>query len=919
MSRYGAALYGKDYYGEVVNNAFDATPFTAVATSYSTVEVNWRVPGGSWTKQRLIRNSNGTPVSVDDGVTLLTEAFAIGATNTHVVGDTALTSGRFYYYALFVLDTRGIWRLAGADEVLVPKDFGYTDRLFNRLPEIFKTADTEQLGSGALATTSSFLYRFLSVFGNEFDFLRTEYEALRHALDARTISMTLLPALSRQVGMSFEPQLGARAQRRLVANAVHLYGIRGTLPGTRELASTVTGWDCSVRVGYNLALDDLDAGPKGSEGRWHGVDGSAKVTYAARRNNAALPIDLPGYLDITATGGRVDAIIDMDHSVSGDNYGALQYAIPIVQGRTYTTSQYVAGPRDDSSLAARIRITWLDVKGRSLGYDTDGADQILSNIYTARPYLTLTAPLGARYLKAALVITAQSGFIAAHEKLRAVGFMVDESNALRPWQCAREIIVQLRAELINEMVYPQPAPDDTVSRWTSNAGDDTTDGTVFTSTATSSHSNIDAFPGTYRIVNKAGTGYSLSAEVHVATARTARFVMVAYDNNGTSTVHTTSAINVDPATTAVTAQIPPDMFGDNIVIIAFGLRFEGGFGVGDAVSYTRIGVFRSNVAVDYFDGATASQTFDNIWEGLQYASRSYHYTQRVVRTQRLRALLRDFLPTGSCFSLEFAQPVSALYASPAAVEGLDVNTGEPPPPPPVGRSLELLWNVEGNNTNSLGLIWNVESLMVHSDLALEWDTAKKVTADLVLPWNDIDLSGTAGANLDLLWNQLQLTSFGAAPASDTVSGGWSNAPSSTNGWTLNNVSDSNYVYSGTGPVHQTGMYVEIGTDGITRTGSFAIPNVGDTLTLLVQAPGGLRTAVRDVVFYGIFGEQIYHWYNRSADFSTRTDLRLKWNVLAGPHADLSLLWRDLHTVHQDHSEVWNINDTGYAGGYAGGY
>ena len=885
-------------YVDAAGNTFDSTPFTAVAVDYSSVAVTWRRPGGDWSRQRLVRNTTGFPLTVGDGVVLL-DRDSNDTTTSYT--DAGLSSARFFYYALFVLDTNSsAWRLTGEAEVLVPKDYGYTQRLYDRLPEAHKTSDFSELGQPI--DTGSFLYRYLSVFGNALDFIRTEYEALRRVLDARTVSLSLLPSLAAQVGVGFEPQVGGRAQRRLVQNAVHLYGMRGTNPGVRELASVVTGWDSGVRLGYNLALDDCDAGPKGSEGRWCGFDGSASVTYAARRLVTVPDDSITGFFDIQATGGRPDAVVWMCRAPLTEGMRRLQYAIPIVQDRTYTVSEFTASTNGVSnSRASKMQIVWLDVAGVPIGGPVNGFDQITSGVFTARPYLTAVAPPGARYLEARLVFTAQNGMLTAGERFRACGFMVSEDTVVFPWQCAREVIVQLRAEASNDLPHTNPGPMGAPS-WVSDAGLDTVDPTrsfFVGQLTTNTSASVHAFPGGYytagdRIDLAAGQPVFLTAEVGAsAPSRGAAFCVITFGQGGTPTFSVLPSsvvqdIAVGSAFTTVTAQLPPAFFPGNVKQVVFGLVFfsdrnsgtsQPTFSSGETVRYRNIGVFNSETPVDFFDGGVPSPTGDNLWEAAQYASRSYRYTQRTSRSYRLRQLLADFLPAGSCFAFEFAQARQQVIASTASVKGVEVNTGPSTPPGPVGKSVDLVWSQRPFNSAGVMLQWRTLAKPVGVSANLTWNLRKTAGATVTALWVNNSFFTHVAAQRAVVWAVRQTSAFGVAPSVDANKIGWTNTTQSTDSFSLTNVSDGDYVYAGFGPMRQTGTFQETGIDGVVRSGTWAIPNSGGTaVRLFVLAPGGQLSSVRDSVFLGVSGEVIYHWYNRTASFLTPRILALAWNV-----------------------------------------
>jgi hypothetical protein len=95
-----------------------------------------------------------------------------------------------------------------------------------------------------------------------------------------------MPALAANLGLVIEDQIGYTQTRRLLANIVHLYKTKGTLPGIAGITSAVTGWRADVSTGPNLVLlRDLVAQAPASAGLQTGV-----VT-----NNVGEPVPPPNY------------------------------------------------------------------------------------------------------------------------------------------------------------------------------------------------------------------------------------------------------------------------------------------------------------------------------------------------------------------------------------------------------------------------------------------------------------------------------------------------------------------------------------------------------------------------------------------------------------------------------------------------
>lgn len=805
MSRYGINYFGADpatgqatLYGELVQNEFDATPFTVVSNDYAQTLSAWRKPGGAWTRQRLLRNSNGIPSDADDGVLLLDEEFDVAS---RVFTDTELTVGRFYYYALFVFDVHdGIWRIAGHGDVLVAKDFGYSNRLFDRLPEVFKSTDYSSIGEQQDQT--SFLYRYLKILGYQLDHVRNESEVLRGLLDARRVPVDALPALAQQVGVRYEPAIGARAIRRLVTNAVHLWSLKGTMPGVRELSSLVTGYAALVRIGYNLALDDLDAGPVGGPGRWRAQAG-ATVGYRAN-DNTMDGFAGNGAVEVTvAVNGLSQLVLDMNHSGT-DALKRKLYAIPVQAGHGYVLSDYVRSTIVDGSVTAKMRATWLDKRGMSLGEYEEGSVQGTSATnWAARPFLITQAPVGAFYLEAAVVLDYADTFTAG-QKIYTSGFMVDEGTELRPWQCAREIIVSLRAPHQNYAL--NPTGRSTTSDWVGDGS---------TIIGIDHHNADDDAPYfTYFLLNGTSNVRMVKQAVVPAEAGESWFLRAGANATVNETVHlevlqySQGQLVGDPVlvtTGAITGQQWAELTGYYVVpsdgsVDSFKVRVGGSGGtVNHNVLVRDILITKSATDVTYFDGSTPSATQDNLWQGDPDLSISHHYPQRIARESRLRELLADYVPFQHCFTLAFAEALNTYIGGPGAIQNDRLSTTPASSSPSVGRNLDLAWAIGDSNGKSLTIRWDTKLNSVGAELDVEYNELHTVGADLVVRWNTDSLTVTAAHEIGLLWNVDEVVGRIDPLTQQPLPSGWSwsdNPIAAVGSWVLTDPADPNTVISG---------------------------------------------------------------------------------------------------------------------------
>lgn len=152
-SVYGTVYYGGGYYGHPIDagNAtlptFSALPIITDPLGYTSMSISWQIPT-SGKILRLVRSSFGIPVDQNDGLVL----FEQSAQQPPLFIDATLTlefAGKLLYYTLFNQDAAGFWWRAGDNEAILPKNWAYSQRLWQGIPSYYKQYDAAQL-QGAL-------------------------------------------------------------------------------------------------------------------------------------------------------------------------------------------------------------------------------------------------------------------------------------------------------------------------------------------------------------------------------------------------------------------------------------------------------------------------------------------------------------------------------------------------------------------------------------------------------------------------------------------------------------------------------------------------------------------------------------------------------------------------------------------------
>lgn len=227
---------------------FDTDEFflEAVCTDYNVVQLRWNVVlsptlGPTPAPYEIIINygSNGSPKSINKGVTLVTSSTA--GVFTHVLETPPLWA----YYSMFIR-----YRSTGGDDyyqpianvkVLVPRNYNSTDDLYARIPEYYRLLDEEY----PLNTGKGYLYTFLSVFGWDLDRERTLLDYLITMRDPQIADRETLDTLATDLGVGFTSQeLGAGRVRNVIDNIGYLRRSKGTQTAVQQHLRNIT--ECDV-------------------------------------------------------------------------------------------------------------------------------------------------------------------------------------------------------------------------------------------------------------------------------------------------------------------------------------------------------------------------------------------------------------------------------------------------------------------------------------------------------------------------------------------------------------------------------------------------------------------------------------------------------------------------------------------------
>jgi hypothetical protein len=123
-------------------------------------------------------------------------------------------------------------------------DSYYAERLWQLLPGVYRTEDTDSL------TAAGPLHEIINRIGGQVAVVRRSIDRLWADQSIETCDDWVIPYLGDLLGTNLVNHLDAQAQRRDVAKTIHYRRRKGTVEVLEELALDVTGWTARVAEGF---------------------------------------------------------------------------------------------------------------------------------------------------------------------------------------------------------------------------------------------------------------------------------------------------------------------------------------------------------------------------------------------------------------------------------------------------------------------------------------------------------------------------------------------------------------------------------------------------------------------------------------------------------------------------------------------
>jgi ribosomal protein L24E len=634
VAKYGNFIYGGALYGVTPKLAYSVDPMSITVLDFSKVELTWNNPKGNFTKIKLVRNQFGFPETSEDGITIWEEYATEGnvSRSEFVDGEDnptqiPIVTGRQVYYEMFLFTELKVWVSAGRITDLMPSNHGVHKRLMDIIPKVFTSDIQSPLG---VTNEESHLSKFMNGIAFTHEQFLSQLDVLRPQHSSEGIAYSTLNQNFLTLGLTPEPSIPVKNQKRLIREANYIYRNKGTALGVGTYAESLTGFAPTITVSPNLLLSVQDSTFYKSVGNWY----------------INTPHLLTSSLEQTASPGA--NVIDESYSgkiVSNGNgvmtLGAdapITRGVPITPNTEYTLSCKLKSPGSDGNI--QIEAQFFDRHGVTLGVLETSSVVAATGVWKSAS-VTFTTPEEACYSSVSIYygtgtyyvdqVCFQLGDTVAYDEARAFSLFLDSSKINLIKNPSFEVTGSS-----NWTVTGATFATDIFVPTDGYAGDNSGKFVVATTGSIKTNYNIPVIAGKYYTFSfyaasedsSAVTGvielYDI-ADTLIETFETEVAITDAF-SRATFTALTDSVSEVSYAKVKVAFNDPGTYYVDLI-------QFE-----------------KSQVATEYFDGSLPSE-YGAVWEGGANDSYSHLYPNKPLKIPRLGKTLNDWITPNTFWRL----------------------------------------------------------------------------------------------------------------------------------------------------------------------------------------------------------------------------------------------------------------------------
>lgn len=246
-----------------------ASYLATMASDYNAVSLEWGINSlvttvtatPAITALKIYWSLIGPPETLPEGMELPIQITASNRSDSY--SHTGLPSGKWVYYTVFAkyesTNYHSWYEKVVSTEVLVPKDYGYTENLFRRIPYYYRLQD-EQTGLTNLLSPNFLnlpeslrvagpLQRMLDVFGWESNVIRTIIDYVITQKDPFVANSEMIEQLAAEIGVPLKlADLGTAKLRELITDFTYLTQNEGLLTGVQEYITAIAGCNTVVNT-----------------------------------------------------------------------------------------------------------------------------------------------------------------------------------------------------------------------------------------------------------------------------------------------------------------------------------------------------------------------------------------------------------------------------------------------------------------------------------------------------------------------------------------------------------------------------------------------------------------------------------------------------------------------------------------------
>lgn len=629
MAKYGVNYYGATKYGAIAKLVYSVEPMTVLVLDFTRVYIQWQTPQGVFSRVRLVRNQAGFPETAEDGVIIFDEFATEGNVSRSYIVDgednpesIPFVPGRQAYYRFFIFTDEKVWRNAGSITVVIPSNHSTQEQFMNTIPRVFTTAEQSPLGA---IDTNSALYSFMGGLMFAQEEAMTYLDLLRPLHTGLETPYQLLAAYRSNYGLTPEPALPIKNQKRLIREALYMYSRKGTKLALGTYIESLTGYNPDLTVSSNLLLSVQDSTFYNSIGNW--VATNAVLTTSDEQ----VPSLGDTVID-TVYSGKVVAASSAAKITLGED-APITKGIPVNSDTAFKVGFKVKSPASAGNIT--MTITWYDRNGTLIS--SNSGSLLSANNTWKTQWTTVTSPATAVYASLKFAFSAAGTYyvdqIDVHE------------GTTESYNEARAIDIFLNPYKTNYIDNPSFETNVTDGWTLSGSAVATRDSDVSDIAYSGSKSAKIVATGSWSFTSNTipieqGTYYTNSGLIKSSADINVTFV----GRDGDGDIVDTADL-FDIGTTADWAQFTITHLTDafDAGVVTYELVFSGSTGTYylDCIQFEK-----SIKASDYFDGNLPSD-FGAVWEGSSNNSPTHLYPTKLQKVSRLGKTLTDWIPSNS--------------------------------------------------------------------------------------------------------------------------------------------------------------------------------------------------------------------------------------------------------------------------------